>query len=90
MSTGKVIVGTMAGLAVGTVLGILFAPDKGSVTRKQIMDKGNDCVDGLKSKYKELADTVKEQFESIKGEISDLTADVKSKYEDAKTNASNR
>ena len=40
MSTGKVVLGTIAGLAIGGILGILFAPEKGSVTRKQIMDKG--------------------------------------------------
>ena len=45
MSTGKVVLGTLAGLAIGAIAGILFAPEKGSVTRKQIMDKGDDLVD---------------------------------------------
>lgn len=63
MSTGKVVLGTVAGLAIGGILGVLFAPEKGSTTRKQIMDKGNDYADELKSKYKELANSVSEKFQ---------------------------
>jgi gas vesicle protein len=66
MSTGKVVLGTLAGLAIGGVLGILFAPEKGSVTRKQILDKGNDYADELKSKYNDFADTISEKMHSAK------------------------
>jgi gas vesicle protein len=64
MSTGKVVLGTMAGLAIGGILGILFAPEKGSVTRKQIVDKGNDYADELKSKYNDFADIISEKMHS--------------------------
>lgn len=66
MSTGKVVLGAVAGLAIGGILGILFAPQKGSITRQQILDKGNDYADGLKSKYNEFADTISEKFQSAK------------------------
>ena len=36
MSTGKLVVGVLAGVAVGALVGMLFAPDKGSETRKKI------------------------------------------------------
>lgn len=35
MNSGKVVLGALAGLAAGALLGILFAPDKGSETRKK-------------------------------------------------------
>lgn len=44
MDTGKVLLGILAGLATGAVLGILFAPDKGSDTRKKnIQERGRRC-----------------------------------------------
>ena len=84
MSTGKVILGTTAGLAVGAILGILFAPDKGSVTRQQIIDSGNDYAADLKSKYNEFADTVKEKLQNVKQNAQDLAENGKAKFDDAK------
>ncbi|HOL83305.1 MAG TPA: YtxH domain-containing protein [Caldisericia bacterium] len=37
--------GLLTGLIVGTILGILFAPAKGSETRKVIYDKGKEVVE---------------------------------------------
>ncbi len=89
MNTGKVILGTMAGLATGAVLGILFAPDKGSATRKKIMDKGNDFANDLKSKYNEFADSVSENFQNAKQEAQELAERGKAKFEEIKKDANN-
>ena len=87
MSTGKVVLGAVAGLAVGGILGILFAPDKGSVTRKQIREKGNDYADELKSKYGEFADTISEKLQSAKSFAKDIAENGKAKFEEAKNDA---
>lgn len=82
MSTGKVVLGTLAGLAIGGILGILFAPEKGSVTRQQIMDKGNDYADELKSKYNEFADTISEKLHSAKDFAQEMVENGKAEYDE--------
>jgi len=54
MKNGKILLGALAGLAAGALLGILFAPDKGSETRKKIVKKSGDVKDNLKEKINSL------------------------------------
>ena len=56
MSSGKVLLGVLAGVAAGALIGILFAPDKGTETRKKIIEKGEDYVDGIKEKINGIVD----------------------------------
>ena len=72
MSSGKVLLGVLAGLAAGALVGILFAPEKGSVTRKKMSKKTEDFVDGLKEKFNEFLDDISEKFEEVKEEVSDI------------------
>ncbi|MGQ7944472.1 YtxH domain-containing protein [Flavobacterium sp. WC2509] len=81
MSTGKVVLGTVAGLAVGGILGILFAPEKGSITRQQIADKGHDYAEELKSKYNSIADTLKEKIQAVKSEAKNIAENELDKFE---------
>jgi gas vesicle protein len=60
MRTSKVVLGTMAGLAIGAIAGILFAPEKGSTTRKQILDKGKAKFFGAKKDMKNAATSFKQ------------------------------
>jgi gas vesicle protein len=83
-TTGKVFIGVLSGLAVGTALGILFAPDKGSVTRHKISKRSNEFADDVKKKFGEFTDGVAQQFESIKNEASHLVDKGNEKVEDAK------
>ena len=58
MDSGKVILGVLAGAAAGAILGLLFAPDKGSNTRQKITKKGEDYADELKGKFSEFLDNI--------------------------------
>ena len=83
MSSGKVLLGVLAGVAAGALLGILFAPDKGSVTRKKISKKGEDFAEGLKEKFDEFLDSVTEKFEEVREEVSGFANQGKTKSEEA-------
>ena len=56
MKAGKIIGGILAGIAAGAVLGFLFAPDKGSETRKKISKKGEDLAADLKRRFHDFVD----------------------------------
>jgi gas vesicle protein len=53
------------GALLGTVLGILIAPRKGSKTRKRIVRAGKDILDTAKEKASELTSRVKADVSSV-------------------------
>ncbi|MBK5273416.1 MAG: YtxH domain-containing protein [Bacteroidia bacterium] len=79
MSSGKVLLGVLAGVAVGATLGILFAPDKGSSTREKISKKGHDYADDLGDKFNQFMGSIKKKFESVKSEAVSLAENGKKK-----------
>lgn len=68
MNNSKLLLGFFAGAAIGGVLGILLAPDKGTETRRKIIEKGTDLSDSIKDKFNDVVDGVKESFSRTKGE----------------------
>lgn len=68
MSTAKVVLGVVAGAATGALLGILFAPAKGSVLRRTIARKGERQADDLKHSFNEFIDTISDKFNKVKEE----------------------
>ncbi|MCF8371566.1 MAG: YtxH domain-containing protein [Bacteroidales bacterium] len=84
MSNGKLVLGVLAGVAVGALAGILFAPDKGSKTRKKIVKKGEDFTDGMKEKFDEFIDNLSEKFEKVKEDVTEFAEKAKGKPEAAK------
>lgn len=68
----KLIGGLLVGAAVGAVLGILFAPDKGTETRKKMAKKAEDLGDELKNKFTEAKETFRNKYEKIKTEAEDI------------------
>lgn len=51
-NTSKILIALGAGLAIGGVLGVLFAPEKGSVTRHKITESGKKFADNFNRKIK--------------------------------------
>ena len=84
MKADKVILGVLGGIAVGALLGVLFAPEKGEKTRRKIMDKSNDYADELKDKLDSLLGTVSNKYDKLKKEGEHLFAEGKSKFQEAR------
>lgn len=75
-NTTKILVAFAAGALAGAAVGILFAPDKGSETRKKIGEEGKKIADSMKNKFlagKEKFDTLKEDIrQSLKEETEEF------------------
>lgn len=84
MSSGKILLGVLAGVAAGAALWILFAPDKGVNTRKKIVQKGNDYVDSVKDKLDDLLDSISSRVDEVVDGVKEGVSDVAEK---AKTKA---
>ena len=67
MSNGKIVWGVLAGIAAGTVLGVLIAPDKGAETRRKIRQKGDDLVEGVRDGMTSMVDDVANKFDKLRG-----------------------
>ena len=64
-NTSKILIALGAGVAIGGVLGILFAPDKGSVTRHNISEGGKKFVDNFDRKIKSGKEKLREEFSKM-------------------------
>ena len=72
MKKGKTFA-ALGGLAVGAGLGMLFAPKKGSETRKELSKKINELLDAAKKIDKEEAlEYIEKKIDEIKEQLDDL------------------
>jgi gas vesicle protein len=85
MNTSRILLGFAAGAAIGAALGILFAPDKGTETRRKIAEKSNDVAGSLKDKFSDLVDGVKEKFSGLKSDAEDVAEKGYSAYNRTKS-----
>jgi gas vesicle protein len=85
-NTGKVVGALILGAAIGGALGILFAPDKGSKTRKRILDQGDNLTDTMKDKFDDFLDELKKEIEVVKDKANDYMKDGAAKAEKHKAN----
>lgn len=88
MNASRILLSFVAGAAVGAALGVLFAPDKGTETRRKIAEKSNDVADSIKDGFNDFVDGVKDKFKAAKNEAEDVAEKGISAYNKGKAQAS--
>jgi gas vesicle protein len=79
MSSGKVLLGIVAGAAAGAIVGMLIAPTKGSATRKKLARKGTEYAEDAKETINKYVDTLADEYETVKEGARDLVERGKEK-----------
>ncbi len=86
-NNSNIIAGILGGAAVGLTLGVLYAPDKGSETRRKIREKAKDAKDTIVEKSSAIADEISSRFSSrqneFENELDHLLEEMDSKSDDA-------
>lgn len=89
MNSSKLVFGVLGGVAAGALLGVLFAPEKGSKTRKQIMNKANNGADALKDKFDSLLESINQKYENIWQANEELISDGEARLDAVKKELKN-
>ena len=89
MKNNNVTLGLLGGIAVGTALGILFAPAKGCDTRKKIADKGADLKDTLKDTTGKLSEKIAQTISHLKKDSEQLFGNAANILQEEKSNLEN-
>jgi gas vesicle protein len=87
MSAGKVLIAGLAGIATGTVVGLFFAPKKGTETRKKVFKKSGQYVDSIKEKFSDFMDSVADTFETAEAEGGKAVKKGKAKLKEVEKEA---
>ncbi|AXY74050.1 YtxH domain-containing protein [Paraflavitalea soli] len=62
-NSSKILVALAIGAVAGAIAGILFAPDKGTETRRKLSEEGKKMAEGLKNQCCKATDNLKKEME---------------------------
>jgi gas vesicle protein len=85
MSSGKMLIGILAGAAAGAVLGILFAPDKGCETRRKISEKSHEYTSAMGDKFNAFVERLTENLEGMREDVKEQVDKVGQTVQDLET-----
>jgi gas vesicle protein len=71
-NNGKIMAALLLGAAAGATLGVLFAPDKGSETRKKIADRASELGGTLNDSINKGKDVVNSLKDRVSGKVEEV------------------
>jgi gas vesicle protein len=85
-NSGKIVSALLLGAGIGAVLGILFAPDKGSETRRRLSEKSQDLAETTNGKIESFVADVKKETDKAKEMANELIESGADIFEKRKVN----
>jgi gas vesicle protein len=76
----KTVIALLAGIAAGTVLGLLFAPEKGSETRDKLSESLKNLGDSIKERAADEIDNLSEFKEKVVTNIKSKIKKAEDEY----------
>ncbi|MDZ4667779.1 MAG: YtxH domain-containing protein [bacterium] len=84
-SNGKVVAALLVGAILGGTMGVLFAPYKGSKTRRKIANGAKDLASDLQAKLREQANSLMHKAEELEelaeGTFQEIATSAKAKLD---------
>lgn len=75
-NTGNTMIAVLAGVLVGAGIGILYAPDKGSKTRKKVKDGYDDAKNDVTGKFDSVSTKLSNKLSTAKVDLEDTYQDL--------------
>ncbi|MFO7847523.1 MAG: YtxH domain-containing protein [Balneolaceae bacterium] len=84
MKISKIFITALIAGSAGAIAGTLYAPGKGSKTRRKLSRKSQEYRDYLQDNFNDLADSVSHSFESLEDETIRLGKEALAKTKKVK------
>ena len=76
-----IVLGLLAGAAIGSLLGVLFEPEKGSETRKRVRRNAEDFRDEALDRYEDIKEDALEYYECLSEKARQGVETIRNEYE---------